>query len=199
MRSFWNANTHYHGLVLDALPRGAARVLDVGCGDGILTAEIANAGVGHVLGVDADRAVLDRARTRHAGLNVEWVLGDVLDVPFEPESFDAVVSVAALHPMDAARALPRFAQLVRPGGAVVVIGIADMDWYDVPRSGIGVVTRTLLGLIHGRWHHSAPECWPPPLSYGQIRDLAADVLPGVRYQRLLLNRFSLVWKKPSGR
>ena len=36
MREFWNANTHYHGLVLAALPPGATRVLDVGCGGDLL-------------------------------------------------------------------------------------------------------------------------------------------------------------------
>ena len=48
--------------------------------------------------------------------------GDVHHIPLAPDSFDAVVSVAALHHMDAGRSLTRFAQLVRPGGTVVVVG-----------------------------------------------------------------------------
>lgn len=69
----------YHGLVLASLPHGASRVLDVGCGDGMLAAELFDAGVRHIVGLDKDRPVLDRARARHEGRGIEWVHGDVLD------------------------------------------------------------------------------------------------------------------------
>jgi 2-polyprenyl-3-methyl-5-hydroxy-6-metoxy-1,4-benzoquinol methylase len=192
----WNANTHYHTLVLAALSPEVTRVLDVGCGDGILSAELVDAGVSHVVGLDLDQPVLERARARHDGKGIDWVQGDVLDVALEPESFDAVVSVAALHHMDAAKSLKRFAHLVRPGGTVVVVGIAANAWSDFPLAVAAVVARTVLGLIHGCWDHSAPMCWPPPLTYREMKVLSARVLPGVRYRRHLLGRYSLVWHKP---
>ena len=96
----------------------AQRVLEVGCGDGILSAQLAQAGVPHVVGLDLDAGALDRARARHADTRIEWVHGDVFAVPFEPGSFDAVVSAATLHHVDAAQGLVRFADLVRPGGVV---------------------------------------------------------------------------------
>jgi 2-polyprenyl-3-methyl-5-hydroxy-6-metoxy-1,4-benzoquinol methylase len=49
----WNANTHYYPLLLNAIPPSATRVLDVGCGDGLLCAELLQAGVRHVVGLDA--------------------------------------------------------------------------------------------------------------------------------------------------
>jgi SAM-dependent methyltransferase len=113
----WNANIHYHRLLLNAIPSEARHVLDVGCGDGILCAQLAQAGVRHVVGIDSDADVLDRAKSLHSGSSIEWVHGNILDVAFD-EEFDAVLSVATLHHMDAARGLARFAQLVRPGGVV---------------------------------------------------------------------------------
>ena len=196
MREFWNANTHYHHVVLASLPPGAKRVLDVGCGDGVLAAELAAAGIPHVVGLDVDQPVLDRASARHAGRSIEWMLGDVLDVSLEPESFDAVVSVAALHHMDATRALSQFARLVRPGGTVAVVGIASHSWLDMPLAPVAIASRLTLGLVHGEWTHSAPMCWPPPLTYAEMNALGARVLPGVRYRRHLLGRYSLVWRKP---
>jgi len=198
MRELWNANIHYHSLILASLSPDASRVLEVGCGDGILSAKLVESGVSHVVGLDVDRPVLDRARARHEGMGIDWMQGDVLEFPFEPESFDAVVSVAALHHMDAAKSLKRFAQLVRPGGTVVVVGLAANTWLDIPLASVGIAARLVLGLVHGRWHHSAPECWPPPLTYREVKTLSARVLPGVRYRRHLLVRYSLVWRKPCG-
>ena len=196
-RRFWNGNTHYHPLVLASLSPGTARVLDVGCGDGILAADLVEAGVARVVGIDIDAPVLERARARHEGRGIEWLHGDVVDASLEPESFDAVVSVAALHHMDAARALSRFAQLVRPGGTVVVVGIAANSWSDLPLAAVAVTSKAMLALFYGRWSHSAPRCWPPPLTYGEMKTIGARVLPGVRYRRLWLGRYSLVWRKPA--
>ena len=96
MRQLWNANMHYHGLVLASLPKGASRVLDVGCGDGILAAQLFESGVPNVVALDVDQPVLDRARARHEGMPIEWLQGDVLDASLEPQSFDAVVGADVL-------------------------------------------------------------------------------------------------------
>ena len=114
----------------------------------------------------------------------------------QPESFDAVVSVASLHHMDAVRSLTRFAQLARPGGTVVVIGIAANSWLDLPLAAFAVASKRVHALIYTRWSHSAPRCWPPPLTYAEMKTLSARVLPGARYRRLWLGRYSLVWRKP---
>jgi SAM-dependent methyltransferase len=163
----------------------------------MLAADLVDAGVRQVVGLDLDRPVLDRARARHHERRIDWLHGDVLESALESESFDAIVSIAALHHMHAGRALTRFAQLVRPGGTVIVVGLAANAWADIPLAAVGMASRLGLGLVYGRWKHSAPECWPPPLTYREMKALSADVLPGVRYRRHLLSRYSLVWRKPA--
>lgn len=192
----WNANTHYHPLLLHSIPQGATRILDVGCGDGILCAQLVAAGVPHVIGLDADRGVLERARSFHSELRVEWIHGDVFQVPLAADEFDAVLSVATLHHIDAAKGLTRLAELVRPGGVVGIVGLAANDWWDLPCAAIGQSSRLALGLVRGHWEHSAPIAWPPPETYRQMKRIAAEVLPGSRYRRHLLGRYSLIWKKP---
>ena len=191
----WNANTQYHPLILAAIPPAAIHILDAGCGDGILTAQLARAGVPHVVGLDVDQGVLDRAKTRHPGVTVEWLRGDILDVPFEAGSFDAVVSVATLHHLNAEEGLLRFAELVRTGGVVAVVGLAANNWWDLPYALIGHGARLLIGRVRGHWEHSAPMVWPPPATYREVKQIARRVLPGVRYRRHLLGRYSLIWTK----
>jgi 2-polyprenyl-3-methyl-5-hydroxy-6-metoxy-1,4-benzoquinol methylase len=102
----WNANIHYHRLLLNAVPRGAHRVLDVGCGDGVLCAQLIKAGVQTVVGLEADAGVLGRARARHAAFPIEWTHDDLFHFQPAGGGFDAVLSVATLHHMDAGAGLP---------------------------------------------------------------------------------------------
>jgi 2-polyprenyl-3-methyl-5-hydroxy-6-metoxy-1,4-benzoquinol methylase len=192
----WNANVHYYPLLLKAIPAEAERVLDVGCGDGILCAELASAGVRHIVGLDADAGVLARAKSHHGDLSIEWKHGNVLEVEFAEAAFDAVLSVAALHHIDAALGLARFAQIVRPGGVVGVVGLAANNWWDLPYATIAHGARTALGLTYGHLEQSSPMVWPPPVTYQGMKHIAKRVIPGARYRRHLLGRYSLIWKKP---
>jgi SAM-dependent methyltransferase len=72
-------------------PRAGERILDLGCGDGVLTAKLASMGC-HVIGVDASAPQIEAARK--LGLDARVMNGEALD--FDSE-FDAVFSNAALH------------------------------------------------------------------------------------------------------
>jgi 2-polyprenyl-3-methyl-5-hydroxy-6-metoxy-1,4-benzoquinol methylase len=196
LRARWNHNLHYHPVILGALPAPCDRVLDVGCGEGVLTAELA-AVAGSVVGIDVDAPVLALARAGAAAPNVEYVLGDFLSHPFAPASFDAVVSVAVLHHMDAERALARMAELVLPGGVLALVGLArSRTPADFAVDLAAAVGTRLHKLTKTYWENSAPKVWPPPESYAGMRRIAERVLPGARYRRRLLWRYSLVWRKP---
>lgn len=193
----WNHNIHLHPVVLDAVPSGAQRALDVGCGEGMLARDLHRT-VPEVVGLDVHEPSLDLGRSQSDGDDgITYVLGDILDHPFEPGSFDVVASIAALHHMDATAGLEAMRDLVRPGGVLVVIGLArprlprDLHWELA-----GAVTTRWLKLSRTYWEHSAPIVWPPPETYDRMRDLAEQLLPGVRYRRHVLWRYSLVWSKP---
>jgi trans-aconitate methyltransferase len=92
------------------------RVLDLGCGTGELTARIAAAGA-EVIGLDADGAMLGRARQRFPGLT--FVEADAQAAAL-PAPLDAVFSNAALHWMRRpAEVLASVAVALRPGGRFV--------------------------------------------------------------------------------
>lgn len=192
----WNHNLHYHGIVLDELPTGNGLVLDVGCGEGILAEQIHARGH-RVIGIDRDEASIALARRQFP--EVEFTCADFLTQPFDVE-FDAVVSVAALHHMDTVAALARMRGLLRPGGRLVVIGCARREFpRDLPREAFSFVANKWIGRNRTYWEHSAPIHWPPDHTYRGMRQIAAAQLPGARFRRHLLWRYSIVWTKPADR
>jgi SAM-dependent methyltransferase len=95
-------------------PRAGERVLDLGCGDGVLTQQIAASGA-TVVGVDASPDMVAAARA----LGLDARLVDARALPFECE-FDAVFSNAALHWIPEADAvLAGVARALRPNGRFV--------------------------------------------------------------------------------
>lgn len=97
-------------------PRPGERVLDLGCGDGTLTLELAARGAA-VVGVDSSPSMVEAARAR--GLDARLL--DARELAFE-QAFDAVFSNAALHwipERDHDRVLAAVARALVPGGRFV--------------------------------------------------------------------------------
>jgi demethylmenaquinone methyltransferase/2-methoxy-6-polyprenyl-1,4-benzoquinol methylase len=97
------------------------RVLDACCGTGDLALAAARAG-GRVTGLDFSERMLERARRKSA--DVEWVRGDLLELPFEDGSFDGVtVGFGVRNVSDLSRALSELRRVLRPGGKAAILEI----------------------------------------------------------------------------
>ncbi|MCF3185104.1 methyltransferase domain-containing protein [Streptomyces polychromogenes] len=118
--------------------RPGMRVLDVGCGPGTITADLAElvAPGGRVTAVDAAADVLDSAAAYAAerGLEgaVDFAVADVHALDFPDDSFDVVHAHQVLqHVGDPVQALREMRRVCRPGGIVAVrdADYAAMTWY----------------------------------------------------------------------
>ncbi|MGA9749587.1 MAG: methyltransferase domain-containing protein [Nocardioides sp.] len=104
------------------------RVLDVGCGTGVVArAALDHVGAGGAItGLDLNPGMLDVARGQASA--VTWVQGAAEDMPFEDDAFDAVVShFALMFFSDRDVALSEMSRVARPGAPVAVVTWAGLD------------------------------------------------------------------------
>jgi SAM-dependent methyltransferase len=108
---------------LAELLRPGMSVLDIGCGTGAITADIARAvgPNGRVVGLDRDESLLVIARGDHVLPNLRFVHGDILNFTFD-ESFDIVTAARVLQWINPPQlAIARMVQAAAPGGKIVVL------------------------------------------------------------------------------
>jgi trans-aconitate methyltransferase len=169
MGQTWNANEYSRqgrfvadlaGGVFDLLsPAPNERILDLGCGDGALTAKIAARGA-PVVGVDSSPSMVEAAKA--LGLDARVASGD--ELPFEQE-FDAVFSNAALHWMRNQEAvLSSVHRALKPGGRFV----AEMGGF----GNIAAISVALTAVVR-QWGLDAAKLehnyFPTPTQYaGQL-------------------------------
>lgn len=176
-----------------AVPAGAGTVLDVGCGEGMLTRRLRKL-VPLVVGTDSDQVRVELARSCDGTGSIAYMRGDFMDCPFSPASFDLITSIATLHHMPGglgahpdARATHtrQHAGHHRPAPQRRHRSGPQRHHRSGPqrhhRRAPFELARAIATRLHihrkGYWNHLSPMVWPRPLSYRQMGHIAADDFP----------------------
>ena len=100
------------------------RILDVGCGSGIPTIELARLSNGEIKGLDIDQSALDilAEKILQAGLSdrVKTMKRSVLNMEFPDESFDIIWSEGSIFPVGFEKGLQEWKRFLKPGGYMAV-------------------------------------------------------------------------------
>jgi ubiquinone/menaquinone biosynthesis C-methylase UbiE len=125
----WRTAENSASFLLGRLVPGMT-LLDVGCGPGTITADLAGRlDGGAVVGIDLAHEVIELAREQHptsGGAELSFRVGDVYDLEFEDETFDVVYAHQVLQhlsrPVDA---LAQMRRVLKPGG---LLAVRDADF-----------------------------------------------------------------------
>ncbi|MBW3623420.1 MAG: methyltransferase domain-containing protein [Armatimonadetes bacterium] len=142
-------------------PRAGERILDLGCGTGHLTNQIAESGA-EAVGLDASPAMVEEARRNYPRL--EFVQADARDFRFD-EPFDAVFSNAALHWIQPPEpVIACVAASLKEGGRFV----AEFGGKGNIRLLIGGVRRVMAAMGHPMEPERMPWYFPGIAEYGTL-------------------------------
>jgi len=105
------------------------RILDLGCGPGMQTIQLAHLCNGHITAVDLHQPYLNQLQQQieHQGLGdrITPLRADMGDLPFDPESFDLIWSEGAAYILEFGNALRKWRSLLKPNG---YLAVTEISW-----------------------------------------------------------------------
>ena len=199
------AGDAYHGYLLRHLPPRLESALEIGCGGGAFTRLLASR-ADSVTAYDLSPEMIRLAKEQSSGFrNVEYRLGDVMQVSLPAAGFDCVVSIATLHHLPLERALMKMKDALRPNGVLVIHDlIADGRLLDRGLSALAYpvgAARRLWKTGRARMPRELREAWAEHgrgeayLTLADVREVCRKYLPGALVKLHLLWRYTIVWHK----
>ncbi len=97
--------------------KSSDKVLEIGCGTGYFTKEIAKTNA-QVTAIDISPELLNIARQEITEPNVSFLLDNAYDLSFKDESFDSIVGSSVLHHLEIGKAISEMLRVLKPGGSI---------------------------------------------------------------------------------
>lgn len=161
-------------------------VLDVGCGSGKPAVQLARATGAQVVGISISTEDVElanaRARTEEMADQVRFQYADAMDLPFPPDSFDAVLALESIvHIPDRAHVLKQVAGVLRPGGRLALTDFVTL----VPEAERDEDARRALAEMLAAWRAAPlvrPEDYPRfAREAGLVVDEVTDITDHTKY------------------
>jgi len=161
------------------------RILDVGCGTGSLTFELAkHADLKEIQAIDFSPVFVAAAKSRNTDPRISIQQADATALPFDDGSFDRAMALLVLHFVpDASRAIAEMRRVVRPGGVVAAVVWDHMGGM----TGMRIVVDTLAAFSEGGRQLRDKYVFQPMTQPGEMRKAFVEqCLEQVEQNELLL-------------
>ena len=191
--------------LLTYLPEKCGTVLEVGCGHGALTRQVARR-ARFVLALDLSPEMIRVALARSARQsNIEYRVADITTTELTPATFDVVLSVAMLHHVPLDTTVARLAAAVRPGGWLLLqdlvarpglrlLPVNALAWFVRQLRGADTREPAARALAAQYRAHGLDERYLTPPEADRAY---AELLPGARVVHHLEWRYTIVWQRPA--
>jgi ubiquinone/menaquinone biosynthesis C-methylase UbiE len=133
------------GLVLKMFGKDGGKVLDIGCGPGVMAADLLKRGC-TVWGIDASEKMIDLAKAKmekaEDSSGARFSVGDIENLEFPDAHFDAVICMGVLeYLLTDLKAIEEMARVVKPGGTVIITVPSEVTAYQAVGNCLGVLAR----------------------------------------------------------
>lgn len=201
----WNHNNCYFEHLLKSVPDNAGTCLDIGCGKGELSFMLSKK-CKNVFAVDLSDGMVEKAKALHSSKNIEYVCGNILDMKFEDNSLDVIITTATAHHLPYEWLLCFAKDKLKKGGRLIILDIAKAESIsDYIIWGSAFIPNIAMNLIkNGRLQKDdahSKEVWERHgkhdtyMTMGEIKSFAKRHIPAAGIKRKLFWRYSLIWEK----
>lgn len=201
----WNHNNCYFKYIQSLIPDGTEICLDIGCGKGELSFLLSQKSKS-VIAVDLADQMIEKAKARYAGENITFICGNILEMKFENNSLDAIVTTATAHHLPYEWLLCFAKEKLKEKGKLIILDLVRAESFsDYVLWGLAFFPNVILNLLKNHrlvkddshtkevWEkHSEHDSY---MTMSEITSHAKKHIPTARIERKLFWRYLLVWQK----
>jgi ubiquinone/menaquinone biosynthesis C-methylase UbiE len=105
------------------------RILDIGCGTGIATRQLAQKKKINVVGLDADALMIKKAKQQND--KIDYVIGTADKLPYKDETFDIVTAFSSFHWFQNKKSLDEIRRVLKKQGLFFIVNHFDMEGFRI--------------------------------------------------------------------
>ncbi|MBZ9621449.1 class I SAM-dependent methyltransferase [Clostridium sp. FP2] len=201
----WNHNNCYFKYLLKFVPNNVGTCLDIGCGKGELSNMLLQKS-NNVIAVDLSDKMIERAKILHANKNIKYICGNILNMKFENNSIDVIITTATAHHLPYEWLLCFAKDKLKKGGKLIILDLVRAESFsDYIIWGSAFFPNIVMNLVknhriqkddsHSRevWErHGKHDTY---MTMREIRSLVKKHIPTAKIKRKLFWRYSLIWQR----
>ena len=150
--------------------------------------------------------MIEKAKILHPEKNIEYICDNILDMEFENNSLDVIITTATAHHLPYEWLLCFSKEKLKKSGKLIILDLAkEKSFMDYFIWGCAVIPNIIMNLIYnGRLYKDdvhAKEVWEKHgqhdtyMTIDEVRALAEKNLQGAKVKRKLFWRYLLIWQK----